>query len=140
MDINAEKSRAQYKHEVEPVVSLHFKQKIKSEFRDITKTIWLKSHYQSNALTKPWTVMVKFLNAVIAYGAVRSTGRSVKHAGVTVFDLDSDSIHKHFFCPRQPGLSRSMSKTWLSVTLWLRRIQITRYDSRVSPRGYKQKY
>jgi len=81
--------------------------------------------YQSNALTKPRTVVIKFLNAVVAYGAVRSAGRSVKHARVTVFDLHSDSIHNHVFCPRQPALSRSMSKARFSTnfnTFRLRRI------------------
>ena len=49
--------------------------------------------YLSNALTNPWAMVIKFMHAVVANRAMRSTGWTIQHACFTVFYFDSKTIH-----------------------------------------------
>lgn len=59
----------------------------------------LSSEYLSYALTHPRAMVIKTLNAIVAYRAMWTTGRAVKHASVTVFYPDRNIIDHNFFCP-----------------------------------------
>jgi hypothetical protein len=91
-------------------------------------------------LANPWAVMIKTFHAVIADRAVWASGRSVKQAGVTVFDLHTDSINNDVLCPRQTELLWCLTPNIIAPinAFRFRRMSITRYYTRVSTRCKKK--
>jgi len=55
----------------------------------------------SDAIVYPWTMMVEFLNAVVANRAMRASRGTVKLTGVAPLHSDSDSSDFHVFVQRR---------------------------------------
>lgn len=96
-------------------------------------------HYQSNTLTNPWAVVIKSLDTVIAYWTMRAAGRSIQHAGITVFNFHRYSIDDYFLVSRQMWprvlFIVDISTPIIMIWFWHWRIRITRHYARISSWG-----
>lgn len=102
--------------------------------------------YYSNALPNPWTVVIKSLNTIVAYGTMRCTRRPIKQTSVTVLDFYYMTIYSHVFCPRDFqmwGSSIDPFHGWCSHVvwfIWLKRPWISRQYSRISTGSQDEKH
>lgn len=97
--------------------------------------------YQSYALSNPRTVVIKALHTVITDRTVRASRWSIQHAGVTVLNLNKDSIYKYILCPWQTQLLWCLTIPSIIVHIngfRFRRMGVTGYYTRISTRGKKQ--